>query len=125
MPGSFLSRQSRLGATAGSGTVKARPAFDLGQHGRTDVANAVTERFNSLFDGQPNLSVTERAVYVVAGLGLAAAGAKPRPNPLLNVAAILGGAFLAWRGYVGQCPVKAYLAAHEETGRDARIAARH
>ncbi|QFU18166.1 DUF2892 domain-containing protein [Microvirga thermotolerans] len=57
----------------------------------------------------------ERAAYIVAGLGLAAAGAKPRPNPLLNVAALLGGSYLAWRGYVGNCPVKAALFGPEDT----------
>ena len=58
---------------------------------------------------EPNLSWSERAMYIAVGLGLAAAGAKPRPNPLLNVLALAGGSYLAWRGYVGQCPVKAML----------------
>jgi uncharacterized membrane protein len=49
-------------------------------------------------------------VSVVLGLGLAAAGAQPRPNPLLNVAALLGGAYLAVRGATGHCPIKAALA---------------
>ncbi|MDB5570657.1 MAG: hypothetical protein JWN93_1840 [Hyphomicrobiales bacterium] len=56
-----------------------------------------------------NLSLGERIVYVAAGLGLAAAGVKPRPNPLLNVAALLGGSWLAWQGMQGYCPVKAAL----------------
>ena len=56
-----------------------------------------------------NLSTMERAVYLIAGLGLAAAGARPRPNRLLSAAAVAAGAFLAWRGYVGACPVKAAL----------------
>lgn len=60
-------------------------------------------------NAEPNLSTTERAAYMIAGLGLAAAAAKPRPNPLLNIAALLGGSYLAWRGYVGNCPVKAAL----------------
>jgi len=65
----------------------------------------------SLFAGSQNLSFKERAISVVAGLGLAAAGAKPRPNPLLNVAALAGGAYLAIRGATGHCPVKqAFLA---------------
>jgi uncharacterized membrane protein len=59
-----------------------------------------------LFEGEQNLSMTERAISVVAGLGLAAAAAKPRPNPLLNVVALLGGAYLAMRGATGHCPVK-------------------
>ncbi|WP_406600811.1 YgaP-like transmembrane domain [Microvirga rosea] len=63
---------------------------------------------NATSDEQ-NLTTMERAAYIVAGLGLAAAGAKPRPNPLLNVAALLGGSYLAWRGYVGSCPVKGAL----------------
>lgn len=58
---------------------------------------------------EPNLTTGERAAYVLAGLGLAAAGVKPRPNPLLNVIALLGGSYLAWRGYMGNCPVKAAL----------------
>ena len=59
-------------------------------------------------DGQ-NLSLGERAVYVAAGLGLAALGAKPRPNPLLNVIALAGGAYLAWSCYEGRCVVKEAL----------------
>jgi hypothetical protein len=58
---------------------------------------------------EQNLTTAERGAYIVAGLGLAAAGVKPRPNPLLNVIALLGGSYLAWRGYVGSCPVKAAL----------------
>jgi hypothetical protein len=53
-----------------------------------------------LTEGQ-NLSFGERAAYVVLGLGIAAAGAKPRPNPVLNVLALGLGGFLAWRGYLG------------------------
>jgi uncharacterized membrane protein len=68
------------------------------------MSNAVT-----LFEGPPNLSFNERAISVVAGLGLAAAGVKPRPNPFLNVLALLGGAYLAYRGATGHCPVKAAL----------------
>ncbi len=62
------------------------------------------------FEGDHNLSFTERAISVAAGLGLAAAAAKPRPNPMLNVAALLGGAYLAMRGASGHCPIKAALA---------------
>jgi hypothetical protein len=40
---------------------------------------------------------------------LAAAGAKPRPNILLNVAALAAGSYLAYRGATGQCPVKRAL----------------
>ncbi len=56
-----------------------------------------------------NLTASQRAFYMMAGLGLAAAGVKPRPNPLLNVFALATGAYLAWRGYEGSCPVKAAL----------------
>ena len=63
----------------------------------------------SLFEGSPNLSFNERAISVVIGLGLAAAGVKPRPNPLLNIAALVGGAYLAYRGATGHCPVKAAI----------------
>jgi len=68
------------------------------------MSNAMT-----LFEGPPNLSFNERAISVIAGLGLAAAGVKPRPNPLLNVLALLGGAYLAYRGATGHCPVKAAI----------------
>jgi threonine/homoserine/homoserine lactone efflux protein len=60
-----------------------------------------------LLDGQPNLSLSERAIYIGIGLGLAAAGARPRPNPLLNVFALAGGSYLAWCGYQGRSPLKA------------------
>src|SRR4051812_7263441 len=63
----------------------------------------------SIFQGPQNLSAAERTISIIAGLGLAAAGAKPRPNPILNVAALLGGAYLAVRGATGRCPVKQAL----------------
>jgi uncharacterized membrane protein len=72
----------------------------------------------SLFEGTPNLSFNERAISVVAGLGLAAAAAKPRPNPLLNIAALIGGAYLAYRGATGHCPIKTAI---ESSGRMDRI----
>jgi hypothetical protein len=56
-----------------------------------------------------NLTSSQRAIYMLAGLGLAAASVKPRPNPLLNVVALTAGSYLAWRGYEGSCPVKAAL----------------
>ncbi len=68
-----------------------------------------TDILDPLFGGKPNLSLTQRAMYVGIGLGLAAAGTQPRPNPLLNVLALAGGAYLAWSGYQGHCPVKAAL----------------
>jgi uncharacterized membrane protein len=69
----------------------------------------------SIFQGPQNLSATERAISVIVGLGLAAAGSKPRPNPILNVAALLGGAYLAFRGATGRCPIKQALQS-EPTG---------
>lgn len=69
------------------------------------MANAMTN--------EGKLTTWERAAYIAAGLGLAAAGAKPRPNPLLNVIALAGGSYLAWRGYEGTCPVKAALFSNE------------
>ncbi len=73
----------------------------------------------SLFEGPRNLSFNERALSVVGGLGLAAAAAKPRPNPFLNIVALLGGAYLAYRGATGYCPAKAAL---EGSGGFDRIA---
>ena len=62
-----------------------------------------------LSQGPKNLSLGERAVYIAAGLGIAAAAAKPRPNPLLNVLALAAGSYLAWTGAQGRCPVKRLL----------------
>jgi len=62
-----------------------------------------------LFGGEPNLSTAQRAIYIALGLGMAAAGAQPRPNPLLNFLALTGGSYLAWSAYQGRCPVKAAL----------------
>lgn len=73
------------------------------------MTNMISARTGSLMNGEPNLSTVERGTYMLAGLGLAAAAAKPRPNPMLNILALLGGSYLAWRGYVGNCPVKAAL----------------
>ena len=81
------------------------------------MANAISHSLNSALSGPANLSTTERALYIVAGLGLAAAGAKPRPNPLLSILALAGGAFVAWSGYVGRCPVKAALIDHNQNTR--------
>jgi hypothetical protein len=65
---------------------------------------------SDVFGGPPNLSTAERAIYIAVGLGIAAAGAKPRPNPLLNVLALAGGSYLAWSGYHGRCALKAVVA---------------
>jgi uncharacterized membrane protein len=56
-----------------------------------------------------DMSIGERAGSILAGLMLAAAGAKPRPNMLLNVAALAAGSYLAYRGATGHCPVKRAL----------------
>ena len=56
------------------------------------------------------LSTTERTWSAVAGLVLAAAAAKPRPNMMLSVLALGAGAALAYRGATGYCPVKAMVA---------------
>jgi uncharacterized membrane protein len=70
------------------------------------MSDPITEQ---VFGGEPNLSWTERGVSLVLGLGLAAAGVQPRPNPLLNVLALVGGSYLALRGATGRCPIKAAL----------------
>lgn len=74
-----------------------------------------------IFDGPQNLTNTERAIYMAVGLGIAAAGAKPRPNPLLNIAALAGGAFIAWSGYNGHCAAKAALTDSHRDRREADI----
>ena len=76
------------------------------------MTNPIVRTAESMFGGKPNLSFTERAGYIVVGLGLAAAGAKPRPNPLLNILAIVGGGAIAYAGYKGHCPIKAALMDH-------------
>jgi hypothetical protein len=81
------------------------------------------EKLTSLFEGQSNLSSTQRAVYVVGGLGLAAAAVQPRPNPLLNLLALVGGSYLAFSGYKGRCPAKAALSGVSE-GEIGRISSR-
>src|SRR5918997_5627244 len=57
------------------GTAEAQLAFGSGLCGRRNPL-------------EQNLTTAERGAYIVAGLGLAAAGVKPRPNPLLNVIAL-------------------------------------
>jgi hypothetical protein len=69
---------------------------------------------SDVLSGRPNLSTTERAVYIALGLGIAAAGAQPRPNPLLNVLASAVGSYLAWSGYQGHCALKAALIAGQK-----------
>ena len=75
-----------------------------------------------VLSGSPDLSTGERALSVVVGLTIAAAGAKPRPNMLLNIAALGVGSYLAYRGATGYCPVKAALTgARAGRSRSARI----
>jgi uncharacterized membrane protein len=64
---------------------------------------------SDVLSGGPELSAGERTLSVVIGLTLAAAGAKPRPNMLLNLLALGAGSYLAYRGATGYCPVKAAL----------------
>ncbi|KQP59182.1 hypothetical protein ASG40_16515 [Methylobacterium sp. Leaf399] len=59
-----------------------------------------------IFNGERNLTTTERAVSVVLGLGIAAAAAQPRPNKWLSLAALIVGAGLAMRGATGHCAIK-------------------
>ena len=72
---------------------------------------------NDLLDGPRNLSNTERGIYMAAGLGIAAAGAGRRNNPLLSMAALAGGALIAWTGYNGHCAAKAALIAERDRRR--------
>jgi uncharacterized membrane protein len=65
---------------------------------------------DDILSPNPHLSMPERAVSVIAGLGLAAAAARPRPNLLLNLIALAAGGYLAYRGATGYCPAKAALA---------------
>ena len=53
-----------------------------------------------------NIAMGERSLSVIVGLALAASAARPRPNPLLNIAALAIGSYLAYRGATGYCPVK-------------------
>lgn len=58
---------------------------------------------------QQNISMGERSLSIVGGLVMAAAAVRPRPNPLLNIAALAIGSYLAFRGATGYCPIKANL----------------
>lgn len=69
----------------------------------------MTSMLSDVLSGSPELSTGERVVSVAVGLMLAAAGAKPRPNMLLNLLALGAGSYLAYRGATGYCPVKAAL----------------
>ena len=56
-----------------------------------------------------HIEMPERIISVAAGLALAAAAAQPRPNHWLSILALGAGAFLAYRGATGFCPVRAAL----------------
>ena len=58
-----------------------------------------------------HISMEERAVSVALGLAIAATAATPRPNHLLSVLALGVGAFLAYRGATGYCPIRAAISA--------------
>lgn len=85
---------------------------------------SASDLLDPIFGGERNLSTTERALYIAGGLGLAAAAAQPRPNPLLNLIALAGGAYLVLSGYQGHCPVRAAISDAGETalGHDDRPA---
>ena len=61
------------------------------------------------FAGEKNMSFPERAISTLIGFGLMGAAVQPRPNKVLSLLALLGGAGLAIRGATGHCPVKATL----------------
>ena len=58
---------------------------------------------------EQNVSLGERSLSVIAGLALAAAATRPRRNPLLNIAALAVGSYLAYRGATGHCAIRANL----------------
>jgi uncharacterized membrane protein len=58
-----------------------------------------------------HIETPERVISVVAGLALAAAASKPRPNVVLSLLALGAGVFLAYRGATGYCPARAALGA--------------
>ena len=68
-----------------------------------------TRNVSSFLTGPKNLSMTERSLSVIGGLGLAAAAVQPRPNKWLSLAALIAGSMLAMRGATGHCAAKAAL----------------
>ncbi len=73
------------------------------------MPNVIVEEAHHIFSGDTNLSTTERALSIVGGLVLAALGARPRPNKVLSLVALVAGSALAIRGATGHCAVKAVL----------------
>ena len=69
----------------------------------------MTTRLPTIPPEQQNVSMGERSLSVIGGLALVATAARPRPNPLLNIAALAIGSYLAYRGATGYCPIKANL----------------
>ena len=88
------------------------------------MAHAITDTFSNAMHGEPNLSWTERGISIAARLPLAATATQRRPNPLLNVLALAAGSYLAYRGTVGRCPVKAALIESAMIGSDRQVASR-
>jgi hypothetical protein len=89
------------------GNAAALPAFDT-QQAELHVSKLSVENLPGL-SGEKNLSFTERAVSVLIGFGLMGAAVQPRPNKVLSLLALVGGAGMALRGATGHCPAKATL----------------
>ncbi len=62
----------------------------------------------------PEMSTGARTLSVLAGLALAAASVRPRPNRFLSVLALVTGSYLAYRGATGHCPITEALEDHFE-----------
>ncbi|NNM71261.1 YgaP-like transmembrane domain [Enterovirga aerilata] len=80
------------------------------------MPNHLIEETQHLFSGERNLSVTERSLSVVGGLALAAVAARPRPNKVLSLIALVAGVALAIRGATGHCPAKAAMTGGSMSG---------
>jgi uncharacterized membrane protein len=85
------------------------------------MSDMMSHAYDRAFGGEGNLSMTERAISVALGLGIAAAAAR-RPSAIGMVALLAGGA-LALRGATGHCPVKAALT--DGGGSQKQIAYQH
>ena len=60
----------------------------------------------------PTMSPGGRTLSVLAGLALAAASLRPRPNPVLSILALVTGSYLAYRGATGTCPITEAIEEH-------------